>query len=341
MKRRLIGAGIFIFILAIVYFTGPVPFSGKLNGTLPIMPENLALLEYQIDSIERANPLIKSDNEARIIWADSAYQKTPYSIVYLHGFGASQAEGAPVHTMLAKKYGCNLYLSRLKEQGIASDSAFKNMTVANLLESAKQAVAVGKALGEKVIVMGTSTGAALGLYIAAENPDIAGLIMYSPLIRDREEQLRLLTMPWGRQLMEWMIGGDHLIEEREEEDRKYWSRVYYIEGYTALSLLVEKTMKPEVFQKVKCPVFLGYYYKNEDEQDGVVSVPAMLEMYDALGTPDSLKVKKAFPNAGNHVIGSYIRSGDWNGVFHETDRFLQNVVHLQPKLVEEKRVVGE
>lgn len=330
MKKRLIGAGSLIIILAIAYLTGPAPFTGELSGTLPIMPGNLALLEQQIDSSEQANSLIKPDNEARIIWTDSAYQKTPYSIVYLHGFGASQAEGAPVHTMLAKKYGCNLYLSRLKEQGIASDSAFKSMTVENLLESAKQAVAVGKALGEKVIIMGTSTGAALGLYIAAENPDIAGLIMYSPIIRARNEQLSLLSMPWGPQLMEWVVGDDHLIEEREGKDKQYWSRIYYIEGYTALSLLVEETMKPAVFRKVKCPVFLGYYYKNEDEQDEVVSVPSMLDMYDELGTPDSLKVKKAFPNAGNHVIASYIRSGDWNGVFHETDKFLQNVMHLQP-----------
>ncbi len=325
------GAGSLIVVLVIVYFTGPVPFTGKLTGTLPVVPGNLALLERQIDSSEQANPLIKPDNEARIIWADSAYRKTPYSIVYLHGFGASQAEGAPVHTMLAKKYGYNLYLSRLKEQGIESDSAFKRMTIENLLASAKQAVAIGKALGDKVIVMGTSTGAALGLYITAENPDIAGLIMYSPLIRDREEQLRLLSMPWGTRLMQWTVGSDHIIEERQGEDKQYWSRVYYIEGYTTLSLLIEEAMQPEVFQKVHCPVFLGYYYKNEEEQDDVVSVPAMLKMYAELGTPDSLKVKEAFPDAGNHVIGSYIRSGDWNGVFNQTDKFLQDVMHLQAK----------
>lgn len=330
MKKLLIGIAALLGILSFTYLLGPVPFDGKLNGNLPAVSTDLAILDNEISSTERSNPLIKPDNEARIVWADSAYQKTPYSIVYLHGFGASQAEGAPVHTQLSQKYGCNLYLARLKEQGIASDSAFKSMTAENFLESAKQAVAIGKAIGEKVIVMGTSTGAALGLYIAAENPDIAGLILYSPIVEARNEQLGLLSKPWGTHLMEWIVGSDYLIEEREGLDKQYWSRIYFIEGYTALSVLVEETMREEIFQKVKCPVFLGYYYKNEEEQDDVVSVAAMLEMYEQLGTPDSLKRKKAFPEAGNHVISSYIRSGDWKGVMGATDQFLSEVMHLQP-----------
>lgn len=330
MKKLLIGVASLLGVASFAYLFGPVPFDGKLDGQLPAVSTDLAALESEINSAEQSNPMIKPDNEARIIWADSAYQKTPYSIVYLHGFGASQAEGAPVHTQLAQKYGCNLYLSRLTEQGIESDSAFKSMTVENLLASAKQAVAVGKAIGEKVIIMGTSTGGALGLYIAAENPDIAGLVLYSPIIAARNEQLSLLSKPWGTHLMEWVVGSDHLVEEREGLDKQYWSRVYFIEGYTALSVLVEETMRAETFQKVQCPVFLGYYYKNEEEQDDVVSVPAMLEMYEQLGTPDSLKRKQAFPEAGNHVIASYVRSGDWEGVMEATDAFLSEVMHLQP-----------
>ncbi len=37
------------------------------------------------------------------------------------------------------------------------------------------------------------------------------------------------------------------------------------------------------FQKVNIACFLGYYYKN-DLQDKVVSVPAMLKMFEQLGT---------------------------------------------------------
>ena len=39
---------------------------------------------------------------------------------------------------------------------------------------------------------------------------------------------------------------------------------------------------------------MGYYFKNDSMQDKVVSVPAMLKMFDKLGTPKELKVKKLF-----------------------------------------------
>jgi hypothetical protein len=87
-------------------------------------------------------------------------------------------------------------------------------------------------------------------------------------------------------------------------------------------------MRPGVFEKIKCPVFLGYYFKNEIEHDSTVSVPAMLKMFDELGTPLALKEKIAFPNAGAHVIASYIRSKDWQDVEVETDKFLSGVVKL-------------
>jgi hypothetical protein len=77
------------------------------------------------------------------------------------------------------------------------------------------------------------------------------------------------------------------------------------------------------------PVFLAYYYKNGEEQDKTVSVPAMIKMFDELGTPAELKFKKAFPEAGAHVIASYIRSKDWKSVENETDKFLSDFVKLK------------
>ncbi|WKN32171.1 alpha/beta hydrolase [Porifericola rhodea] len=331
MKKALYGLGIIVALTAGVYSMGPKPNHGSLSGRLPAVTTELSRLEEEIIQQEKDNPFVKPDNEARIIWADSSKQKTSYSIVYLHGFGASQGEGEPVHRLIAEKYGCNLYLSRLKEHGIESDSAFKSLTTESLLASAKQAVAVGKAIGEKVIVMGTSTGGALGLYIASENPDLAALVLYSPIIAPQDENLFLLNRPWGRQMMEQVVGGEYIVEERSGLTKQYWSRLYYIEGYIALAGLVENTMTEETFSKVKCPVFLGYYYKNEEEQDKVVSVEAMLRMFEELGTPNEQKRKVAFPEAGNHVISSYIRSNDWKGVLRETDAFLREIMDLSQK----------
>lgn len=331
MKKALYWTGGVLAVVAGIALMGPRPAIGNLSGTLPMVNTNLVLLEQEINRRETENPLVKPDNHARIVWADSTRkEKTPYSMVYLHGFGASQGEGAPVHTMLAGRYGCNLYLARLKEQGIESDSAFRSLTAENLLASAREAVAIGYALGERVIVVTTSTGGALGLVIAGENPNLAGLIMYSPLIALYEDKLSILNQPWGVQLMETTLGADHLITERTGLAKKYWSRYYHINGYVTLAVLIEQAMHEETFQQVKCPVFLGYYYKNEEEQDNVVSVAAMQPMFEQLGTPEAQKRKVAFPEAGNHVIASYVRSYDWRGVYRETDKFLQEILKLEP-----------
>ena len=331
MKKVLYWTGGILAVLFGVVLMGPRPATGNLSGELPMVNTNLIALEQEINRWEADNPLVKPDNQARIVWADSTKKKkTPYSMVYLHGFGASQGEGAPVHTMLAQRYGCNLYLARLKEQGIESDSAFKSLTAASLLASARKAIAIGYALGEQVIIVSTSTGSTLGLVMASENPDLAGLIMYSPLIAPYDEQLYLLNQPWGVQVMETSLGADHLINERTGLTKQYWSRYYHINGYVTLAVLVNETMNEETFQQVRCPVFLGYYYKNEEEQDQVVSVEAMHPMFEQLGTPPTQKRKVAFPKAGNHVIASYIRSHDWRGVYAATDKFLQEVMKLKP-----------
>ena len=85
---------------------------------MPVVPAEAVPLEQYVQKEEAAHKL-KPDNEARILWAnDSLKNKTEYSLVYLHGFTASQGEGDPVHRDMAKKFGCNLYLSRLAEHGV-------------------------------------------------------------------------------------------------------------------------------------------------------------------------------------------------------------------------------
>jgi pimeloyl-ACP methyl ester carboxylesterase len=332
MKKFLIGLGIFLLLLVILYLSGPKPPAPRLIAKYPALTHNLTTLEKEIIEAEKAIKTVKQDNEARIIWFDSSTKKkTPYSIVYLHGFGASQAEGAPVHTQLARQFGCNLYLSRLRDHGVNKENVFEDLTAENLFETAQQAIAVGKELGDSVIVIGTSTGGAFALYAAAHDPAIKSIVLYSPLIDFYSGATALIDKPWGLQIMRSIIGSDYMEFKRKDTlEDKYWISRYRLEGLIALKSFVSASMTQETFNKVKCPVFLGYYYKNEEEQDKVVSIPAMLKMYEQLATPGKLKRKQAFPESGHHVIASYIRSKDYEGVRDETARFFQEVVGLKP-----------
>jgi esterase/lipase len=305
-----------ILVLLLVYSAGPKPSKPDFTIHDITLPSSLTDLEKKINQEEKTVKGIKHDNQARIIWADTAKkEKTKIAFLYLHGFSASQAEGDPVHRDLAGKYKANLYLSRLAEHGIdRGDSTMIGLTAPGYVASAEKALAIAKKLGDEVVVIGTSAGGALTLYLASRHPEIKAII---------------LDRPWGLQIARLVTGAPiKKFESESSAHSDYWQLAYRIEALVALQSLVNNTMKPEVFSKIKCPVFLGYYYKNETEQDITVSVPAMLKMFSELGTPEELKEKIAFPMVAAHVIASYIRSKDWQSVEKETDNFLADKVKL-------------
>ena len=103
-----------------------------------------------------------------------------------------------------------------------------------------------------------------------------------------------------------------------------------MEAVVYLQQLVDATMKKETFRKVSAPVFLGYYFKDKDNQDKTVKVDAMLKMFDQLGTSPDRKVKVAFPDAGEHVIACELTSGAVDNVIRETINFGKEVLQLDP-----------
>jgi esterase/lipase len=227
MKRFLKIIAALVALLVIVYFLGPKPAAPIYNNNLIQVPAEPAALEDYISSKEAAHK-VKPDNEARIVWAnDSTRAKTPYVIVYLHGFSASQEEGNPVHRNIARQFGCNLYLARLSEHGIDTTDALMNMTATSLWESAKEAYAIGKQLGEKVILMGTSTGGTVALELASNFDDVAGLVLYSPNIAINNPSAFLTNNPWGLQIARMVIGGkENVLKDRTDTYKKYWNHQY-------------------------------------------------------------------------------------------------------------------
>ena len=331
LKKLFLGLFATAMILVIVYMLGPKLSEQKLTIHYPEVPEIAGLEEY-IQHREDSVIGLKDGNEAYIIWADTTKkEKTPYSIVYIHGFGASPMEGDPVHRFLAAHFGANLFVTRLPEHGIKRSNGLEYLSPQALADAAGEAYQIGKRLGEEVIVVGTSMGGALTLLLASQQPEIKAIVTYSPAIRDNGEQLALFFEPWGLKVMEIIMTENSVLhQERTGEKAMYWSEDYHIHGYESLAILMYSEMNQETFKEINQPTFLGYYYKSDEEQDFVVSVPKMLEMFDALGTKRELKKKEAFPDSGNHVIASSITSGDWEGVLFSTIDFLENTVGIKP-----------
>lgn len=316
------------FALIVIYFLGPQPPKPVLNEVLPTVA-SLNALDASIADMEVTHK-IKLNNQAKIIWADSSKTQTEYAIVYLHGFSASQMEGDPVHQNIAKQFHCNLYLARLAEHGIDTTEDLMNLTADQYWESAKLAYAIGKQLGKKVILMGTSTGGTLALQLASIYPEIAGLILYSPNIEIFDPSATLLNNPWGLQIGRTVLKSNYVdIKYKDSAYPKYWNSHYRIEAVIALQNLLEATMTEATFKKIQQPTLALYYYKDEAHQDNVVKVKAIQKMMQQLATPSNLKMEMAMPNTGNHVLASPIVSNDIVSVEKATLKFMQEKIIKQ------------
>ena len=342
MKKALRFLLILLLIIAAAIGLGPRPDRPALKASLPTVPESPLALASWVEEREQDQPYLKPDNEARLVWADSLLRTpTRYSLLYLHGFSASQEEGAAMARSVAARYGYHLYLSRLQAHGLEEPEPLLSLDADSLYASAVEALAVAQTLGEEVLIMSTSTGGTLSLKLAAEFPEqVAGLILYSPNIRMFDTNTQLLTYPWGLQVARQVVGSGYREYEADAFTQQYWNARYRLEAVQALQLLVENSMLPETFAAVKCPVFLGYYFKNETEQDHTVSVPAMLEMYEQLGTAAEKKRKQAFPAAKAHVIAHPRESNAFEAVQVATFAFLEEVMQLPVTKTEPMPVVS-
>ena len=329
MKKylRLSLFGLFLLLLPSCIL-GPGPSISNTPQEAIDLP--LGELEQRVVQQDEGVIGLRADNESKIYWADSIRQ-TEYCLVYLHGFSASGTEADPMHRELAQRYGMNLYVPRLFAHGISAEDAMVDFNGEDYVNSAKEAVAIGKRMGKKVILMGCSTGCSASLYLAAEDPDIIGLLLLSPNIRIANRAVFLFSGPLGLQIARMFIGSHVSWSHPNENVEKYWTMRYRTEAVVQLQIFVKAAMRKAIFKQVEQPVFLGYYYKNKKEQDDVVSVAAMLRMFRQLGTSEELKEKVAFPEAGTHTICSPFHSEETEKVQYQLQTFIENTLNISPR----------
>lgn len=333
MKRRLLRLGLLVLLaIGALILLGPRVHLEPLTLHRPVVPQQPAALQAYVAQGEDTAGALRPDTRARIVWIDPAHPgKAPCAIVYIHGFGASQGEGAPVHRQLAHDLGCNLYLARLPGHGLVAADAMAGLTAQQLLDGAARALAIGHALGDKVAVIGTSMGGALAIQLAARESDqVDALVLWSPLVREAGNALQPLLWPWGPTYLQYVVNHGSVLV-RGQPASPAWAEFTHLDGYKALVELTRGSMDPALYARIHSPVFLGYYYRDEAHQDPTVSVAAMRLMMTALGTPPDLRTEQDFPDAGTHVIASPLRSAASDAVRRATEAFLRKVWRLPPK----------
>lgn len=319
----------FLILLAAIYMLGPIPVMPKLEAVQFNIPDDFSRIEQLVQE-DKKTPFLKANNESRLIWADSIPQKTEYSLLYLHGFSASPEEGFDMALAYAKRYHCNLYLPRLHGHGLQEEEPLLDFHSDDLFQSAAKALAIAQKLGDNVIIMGTSTGATLAMPLAAQNQDIHSLVFYSPNFSLADPNSKWLSKPWGLRIVRKVSGGNYYTWDADEYGQKYWTTKYRLEALVELQALLETSMTKKIFKAVKQPAFIGYYYKDAEYQDDVISVAAIKKMTPLFGTPADKIQMQAFPNSGRHVICNPNSSNDFETVKKATFRFAEEIQGLSP-----------
>lgn len=169
--------------------------------SLPDLPDDL---DAMLARAEAAFPGIRPGLASEIVWHDPVTrQPTEWAIVYLHGFSASKQELRPVPDRLAAALGANLYFPRLSGHGL-DGAALGSVRAQAWLDDTVAALAIGRRLGRRVVVMGCSTGATLATWAALHRDlasHIAALVMVSPNFAINAPGTFAMRLPWMRQVL--------------------------------------------------------------------------------------------------------------------------------------------
>lgn len=259
-KLLALGAG-----LALVFVLGPrVPVNTEV-GPVSIPGSGADGVAEYLAREESAFPDIVPGAEKRLEWADSASPTvTPLSVVYLHGFSATRQEVAPLPQRLAGELGANLFLTRLAGHG-RGGAAMAEASVNAWLQDGEEAMAVGTRIGERVILVATSTGGTLALWLAtrpAWRDRVAAILLVSPNLGVKDPRSRVLLWPWGGAIARAVQGPEHVWEARNPLQERYWTTRYPVGALLPMAALVRLVDGVDL-SGLTVPVFVAYSPRDE------------------------------------------------------------------------------
>ncbi len=239
----------------------------------------------------------------------------PEAFLYLHGFGASRGEGEFVMERLAEERGANVYYVRLPGHGTDMED-HAAATAIDYLDTVTEALELMPSLGEKVVVVGTSTGGLLGTWLAGTYPDaVDALVVASPLYGFRDPTATpLLTARGGLTLGKLAMG--QIRDTSWEHERKVdgyderWLLQQRFEALVPLEQIRRKGTEPSVLARVKAPALGFVYWADEENRDTVIDVPRVGEVFDAFGGSEGHSANRVVEvRDGSHVLMSeYVRT---------------------------------
>ncbi|SPH21949.1 Thermostable monoacylglycerol lipase [Ascidiaceihabitans donghaensis] len=249
---------------------------------------------------------IRPDSEKRVVWAGSQRAKTDYVLVYLHGFSASSQEIRPVPDAVATNLGANLVYTRFQGHGRTAD-AMGEGTVNGWMRDTVEALAIARKIGDKIIVLTTSTGGTLAA-LAMTHPElqqqVAGVAFVAPNFGVNNPAAALLTMPGVRVWGPVVAGKTRSFTPLNDGQGREWTTTYPTVAAVPMAAAVQEAVGRD-YKDVAIPAL--FFYAAEDQ---VVIASETDKIVENWGGP--VTVERPVLGAGvdpmGHVIAGDIMS---------------------------------
>ncbi|MFT4605885.1 MAG: alpha-beta hydrolase superfamily lysophospholipase [Rhodothermales bacterium] len=282
-----------VAVLAVLFLAGP-----KVQVTeayVPLAPD----VDVQAWVAEKAAefPDIIPLTEDRLILADST-GRTPWSVVYIHGFSGSAGMAYPFVDSLAARMNANAYVPRLAGHGRRAD-VLGDATQAEWLQDTANAIEIASRLGDRVLLVALSNGAPLGLWAAVQpelNEQIGAIVLLSPNIAPADPKSDMLLWPWGTQLARMILGERRQWDAYTEAHGLYSTNDYETRVLPQMMACVE-LLRQQDLDALKAPVLVMY-----SDQDEVISPEAITEFFGHIPTAKKLVEVGNVGDPNNHLI---------------------------------------
>jgi esterase/lipase len=297
MRKFFIVILVLIIAGAIVFYMGPrTPVSTEISFDPSTIGEDVEV--YIAQSEARFDDIRKGLNK-QIVWAyPNSRAKTPIALVYVHGFSASPGEIRPVMDIVASTIGANLFYTRLAGHGRDGD-AMGEATIESWVNDLAEAEAVGRRIGERIILVGTSTGGTIVSWAATQSElsrDVAGIVNISPNFNVQAAGAALLTIPWANQLVQLITGKRRKFEPQNELHEQNWTHEYPTTALLPMAELV-KLANASSFEEITIPALFIF-----SEKDKVVKPDVTRRVAERWGADSEIVLVEDSGDENNHVI---------------------------------------
>ena len=277
--KKQIGKRVAVFLAAlialciVIFALGPRNTFGPDTPTpRDAPPDNPAQLDNWLKQKESVYTDLRPETAKTIVWASADKQKTPWSIVYVHGFSSSHLETHPVASIIAKQMGANLFQTRLSGHG-RSGAAMAEPSPQDWIADLMEAVRIGRTLGDRVLLIGCSTGATLGTWLAvgADANLVDAYTFISPNFGPLDKASEIINLPWGKQIGTAIVGETYSWTAPYKRVEVIWTSSHPTKALFPMMALVKHVREMDL-SAFRAPVLMLY-----SERDQVVD-PAEIKL---------------------------------------------------------------